>query len=62
MIPTVKIRDLRQSSLVYGSAQAAIGKAIMKCVEDGIIPKEAAEDLMIVVNVFVHHPPPSTRS
>ncbi|MFX1288113.1 MAG: 4-hydroxy-tetrahydrodipicolinate synthase [Promethearchaeota archaeon] len=54
MIPTVKVSSLRHASLTYGPAQAAVAKAVMKCVEDGILPKEAAEDILIVVNVFVH--------
>jgi len=54
MIPTVKVTSLRHASLTYGPAQAAVAKAVMKCVEDGILPKEAAEDILIVVNVFVH--------
>ena len=54
MIPTVKITSLRHASLTYGPAQAAVAKAVMKCVEDGILPKEAAEDILIIVNVFVH--------
>ena len=54
MIPTVKVSSLRHSSLVYGPAQAAIGKAIMQCVEDGIIPSELTEELVMIINVFVH--------
>jgi len=54
MIPTVKITSLRHASLTYGPAQAAIAKAVMKCVEDGFLPKEAADDLLLIVNVFVH--------
>lgn len=54
MIPTVKVTSLRHASLTYGPAQAAVAKAVMKCVEDGILPKEAAEDILIIVNVFVH--------
>jgi 4-hydroxy-tetrahydrodipicolinate synthase len=54
MIPTVKVTSLRHASLTYGPAQAAVAKAVMKCVEDGILPREAAEDILIVVNVFVH--------
>jgi 4-hydroxy-tetrahydrodipicolinate synthase len=54
MIPTVKVTSLRHASLTYGPAQAAVAKAVMKCVEDGIIPKEATDDIVIVVNVFVH--------
>ncbi len=52
--------SLRQASLVYGPAQAAVGKAVMKCVEDGILPKDASEDLVIIANVFVH-PSASSR-
>ena len=60
MVPTVKITSLRHASLVYGPAQAAIAKAVIQCVEDGILPKEAAEDIVIIVNVFVH-PSASSR-
>ncbi len=54
MIPTVKPTSLRHASLTYGPAQAAIAKAVMQCVEDGILPKELAEDIVLIVNVFVH--------
>jgi 4-hydroxy-tetrahydrodipicolinate synthase len=54
MVPTVHPTSLRHASLTYGPAQAAIGKAVMQCVEDGILPKELADDIVIIVNVFVH--------
>jgi len=54
MIPTVKVTSLRHASLTYGPAQAAVAKAVMKCVEDGILPKEAAEDILIVVNMYLY--------
>ncbi|MFX1589613.1 MAG: 4-hydroxy-tetrahydrodipicolinate synthase [Promethearchaeota archaeon] len=54
MIPTVRPTSLRHASLTYGPAQAAIAKAVMQCVEDGILPKELADDIVIIVNVFVH--------
>jgi 4-hydroxy-tetrahydrodipicolinate synthase len=54
MIPTVKITSLRHASLTYGPAQAAVAKAVMQCVDDGILPKELADDIVIIVNVFVH--------
>jgi 4-hydroxy-tetrahydrodipicolinate synthase len=60
MLPTVKVSSLRHASLVYGPAQAAVGKAVMKCVEDGILPKELSEDLVLIANVFVH-PSASSR-
>jgi formaldehyde-activating enzyme len=54
MIPTVKVNSLRHASLTYGPAQAAVAKAVMQCVDDGILPKELDEDIVIIVNVFVH--------
>ncbi|GAH15592.1 unnamed protein product, partial [marine sediment metagenome] len=54
MIPTIRPTSLRHASLTYGPAQAAIAKAVIQCVEDGILPKELADDLVLVVNVFVH--------
>ncbi|MBD3196967.1 MAG: 4-hydroxy-tetrahydrodipicolinate synthase [Candidatus Lokiarchaeota archaeon] len=54
MIPTVKVSSLRHASLLYGPAQAAIGKAIVQCVEDGILPSELSEEIVLIVNVFVH--------
>jgi len=54
MIPTVRPTSLRHASLTYGPAQAAIAKAVMQCVEDGILPKELTEQIVIIVNVFVH--------
>ncbi|MCK4933847.1 4-hydroxy-tetrahydrodipicolinate synthase, partial [Candidatus Bathyarchaeota archaeon] len=54
MVPTVTIKNMRQASMVYGPAQAAIAKAVADNLEDGVIPKENAEDLIIIANVFVH--------
>ena len=54
IVPTVKIRSMRQASMVYGPAQTAVAKAVIDSVADGIIPKEAAEELIIIANVFVH--------
>jgi len=54
MIPTVRPTSLRHASLTYGPAQAAIAKAVIQCVEDGILPKELTDDIVIIVNVFVH--------
>jgi len=54
IVPTVTITSMRQASMVYGPAQTAVAKAVVESVADGTIPKEAAEDLIIVTNVFVH--------
>jgi 4-hydroxy-tetrahydrodipicolinate synthase len=54
IVPTVTITSMRQASMVYGPAQTAVAKAVVDSVADGTIPKKAAEDLIIIANVFVH--------
>lgn len=50
IIPTVKMKDMRHASIVYGPAQAGIAKAVADSVQDGIL----IEELVLIVNVFVH--------
>jgi len=54
IVPTVTIKSMRQASMIYGPAQAAVAKAVADSLADGIIPKEAVDDLIIIANVFVH--------
>jgi formaldehyde-activating enzyme len=54
IVPTVTITSMRQASMVYGPAQTAVAKAVIDSVADSTIPKEAAEDLIVIANVFVH--------
>ena len=54
IVPTVTIRGMRQASIVYGPAQAGVAKAVADSLADGIVPKDAVDDLIIIANVFVH--------
>uniref|UniRef100_A0A7C3YHS3 Bifunctional enzyme Fae/Hps n=1 Tax=Geoglobus ahangari TaxID=113653 RepID=A0A7C3YHS3_9EURY len=54
IIPKVTIKDMKQAELIFGQAQMAVAKAIADAVEDGIIPKDKAEDLVVIVSVFIH--------
>jgi len=53
MVNKVTIKGARQAVLMYGPAQAAVAKAVSDCVFEGILPKEASEDLFIIVSVFL---------
>ena len=53
IINKVTIKNAAQAILMFGPAQAAIAKAVMDSVEEGVIPKESAEDLFIIVSVFI---------
>ncbi len=54
MITKVTIKGAKQATQMFGPAQAAVAKAVADCVADGIIPKDQAEDLVIVAGVFIH--------
>jgi 5,6,7,8-tetrahydromethanopterin hydro-lyase len=53
MVNKVTIKGAKQAVLMYGPAQAAVAKAVMDCVSNGIIPEEAVDDIMIIVSVFI---------
>ena len=53
MINKVTIKNASQAILMFGPAQAAVAKAVMDCVEEGTIPKEKADDMYIIVSVFI---------
>lgn len=53
MVNKVTIKGANQAVLVFGPAQAAVAKAVMDCVSDGLIPEDQAEDIFIIVSVFI---------
>ncbi len=54
VVPKVTVQNLEQAAQVFGPAQTAVAKAVADTVEEGLIPKGKAEDLVIIVSVFVH--------
>lgn len=54
IVPKVTIRNLEDAEKIYGPAQSAVAKAIADAVEEGVIPKDKAEDLVVIVSVFIH--------
>ena len=54
MITKVTIKGARQAVQMFGSAQAAVAKAVADSVAGGVIPKGEAENLVIVCGVFIH--------
>ncbi len=53
MVNKVTIKGAGQAVLIFGPAQAAVAKAVMDCVAEGTLPEDLAEDLMIIVSVFI---------
>ncbi|KGK99138.1 bifunctional formaldehyde-activating protein/3-hexulose-6-phosphate synthase [Methanococcoides methylutens] len=54
IVPKVTVKNMDQASQIFGPAQAAVAKAIADAVEEGIVPKDQAEDLVIIASVFIH--------
>lgn len=54
MITKVTIKGMDQAVQMFGPAQAAVARAVADSVEEGVIPKDQCEDLVIVCGVFIH--------
>ncbi|MBS7655119.1 bifunctional 5,6,7,8-tetrahydromethanopterin hydro-lyase/3-hexulose-6-phosphate synthase [Candidatus Bathyarchaeota archaeon] len=54
LVPKVTIKNMEQAAKVFGSAQAAVGKAVADAVEEGIIPKDKIDEWVIICSVFIH--------
>ncbi|MCD4807655.1 MAG: formaldehyde-activating enzyme [Methanococcoides sp.] len=53
LVNKVTIKNASQAVLMFGPAQASVAKAVMDSVAEGVIPKEEAENLLIIVSVFI---------
>jgi bifunctional enzyme Fae/Hps len=54
IIPKVTVKDMFQAELIFGVAQMAVAKAIADAVEEGVIPQDKADELLVIVSVFIH--------
>jgi 5,6,7,8-tetrahydromethanopterin hydro-lyase len=54
LITKVTIKGEKQAVQMFGPAQAAVAKAVADSVAAGVIPKDQADDLVIVCGVFIH--------
>ncbi|HEV3146013.1 MAG TPA: formaldehyde-activating enzyme, partial [Gemmataceae bacterium] len=54
MITKVTIKGANQAVQMFGPAQKAVGMAVLDSVAAGVIPKSEADNLVIVVGVFIH--------
>jgi bifunctional enzyme Fae/Hps len=53
VVPKVTVKDMEDANKIFGPAQAAVAKAIADAVEEGIFPKDAVEETVIIASVFV---------
>ena len=50
----VTIKGAGQAVQMFGPAQAAVARAVVDSVESGVIPKDKADDYVVMVGVFIH--------
>jgi len=54
IVPKVSVRCLDDANKIFGPAQTAVGRAVADAVEEGILPAEKAEDMVLIISVFIH--------
>ena len=54
IVPTVKLKNLRQANMIFGPSQSAIAKAIADNLENKVIPEEMMNDHLMIFKVFIH--------
>ena len=54
IVPTIELLNLRQASMVYGPTQAAAARAILDNVEEGTIPAQDLDDVVMIVKATIH--------
>jgi 5,6,7,8-tetrahydromethanopterin hydro-lyase len=54
MITKVTIKGAKQAVQMFGPAQSAVARAVVDSVAEGVIPKDKAEEYVIVCGVFIH--------
>lgn len=50
----VTIKGAKQAVQMFGPAQAAVARAVQDSVSSGVIPKDKADDMVVLVGVFIH--------
>ena len=53
MVNKVTIKNAGQALLIFGPAQAAVAKAVVDSVAEGIIPEAEADNLLIIASIFI---------
>ena len=54
MFNKVTIKGAAQAVQMFGPAQAAVARAVVDSVAEGIIPRDKADDYCVMVGVFIH--------
>ena len=53
IVPKVTVKNMDQVAQIFGPAQTAVAKAVADSVAEGVIPRDQAEELLIIVSVYI---------
>ncbi|MGV8089225.1 MAG: bifunctional 5,6,7,8-tetrahydromethanopterin hydro-lyase/3-hexulose-6-phosphate synthase [Methanothrix sp.] len=53
IVPKVTVKNMDQVAQIFGPAQTAVAKAVADSVAEGVIPRDRAEDLLVIVSVYI---------
>jgi bifunctional enzyme Fae/Hps len=53
IVPKVTVKNMDQVAQIFGPAQTAVAKAVADSVAEGVIPKDQAEELLVIVSVYI---------
>jgi bifunctional enzyme Fae/Hps len=53
IVPKVTVKNMDQVAQIFGPAQMAVAKAVADSVAEGVIPRDQAEELLIIVSVYI---------
>jgi 5,6,7,8-tetrahydromethanopterin hydro-lyase len=54
MANKVTIKGEKQAVQMFGPAQAAVARAVVESVREGVISQDQVDDLCVIVGVFIH--------
>ena len=54
LVNKVTIKGEKQAVQMFGPAQAAVARAVVDSVAEGVIPRDQVDDLCLIVGVFIH--------
>jgi len=53
IVPKVTVKNMDQAAQIFGPAQTAVAKAVADSVAEGVIPRDRADELLVIVSVFI---------
>jgi 4-hydroxy-tetrahydrodipicolinate synthase len=54
LVPTVTLRSVKSKRLFYEDAARGVKLAVQHSIEDGFLPDDALDEIVMIANVFVH--------